>query len=101
MDLPSWLDLPKIGALGVLVIFIVQYIKAYLPEKYIKLITIGIGVVVAIGAECYTAGCVASWSKTVINGILAAILADGGYSFLSGKGGTFTLPSKPPEPPKP
>ena len=94
-ELPSWLDLPRIGALGVLTLFIVQYIKIYLPEKYIKLITIGVGVIVAIGAECYQSGCVLSWSKTIINGVLAAILADGGYSFFSNKGGTnLSLPSK-------
>lgn len=96
-ELPSWLDLPKIGALGVLVLFITQYIKVYLPEKWIKLITIGIGIIVAIGAECYIAGCVPSWPKTIINGILAAIVADGGYSLFSNKGGGVGLfPSKPP-----
>jgi hypothetical protein len=103
MDLPSWLDIPKIMALGGLVMLIVQYVKAYIPEKAIKPSALLIGILVAIGCECYTSGVVGNWAKTIINGIIAGIVSDGAYSFLSSKGGQFALPSKSTlnQPPKP
>ena len=94
MDLPGWIDVGKIGGYGVLILAIVQYCKKFLPEKWIPLIAIGIGVLVSIAAECCTGG-VKNWVLTIVNGVLAAVLADTGYSFLSGKGGSnFQLPSK-------
>lgn len=96
MSLPDWLDLGKIGQLGIIIMMIVQYIKAQIPDKYIKYVAIGIGILVSILCECYIGGIAnIPWIKAIVNGILAAILADTGYQFLSSKGGgNFTLPSK-------
>lgn len=93
MDLPSWLDAPKIAGLTVLVLAFVQYLKVYIPEKYIKLFAIGIGIVLSILCELYI-GAVMNWVKAVVNGAVASIVADLGYSFLSKTGAKFALPSK-------
>lgn len=95
MDLPSWIDIGKISGIGVLVLSIVQYTKKYFPEKWIPAISIVIGILVSIAAECCQFGEVKNWVQTIVNGVLAAVLADTGYSFLSGKGGgNLQLPSK-------
>ena len=93
-ELPSWVNIGKISSMGVIVLAIVQYCKVYIPEKWIKLFTIGIGIAISIVGDCCTGGTI-NWVQTLVNGVLAAVLADTGYSFLSGKGGsTFKLPSK-------
>ena len=80
--------------MGVVILAIIQYTKKLLPEKWIPLIAIGIGILISIAAE-YCTGGVKNWVLTIINGVLAAVLADTGYSFLSGKGGSnLQLPSK-------
>ncbi len=99
MDLPSWLDAPKIAGLAVLIMAVVQYFKTYIPEKYVKLFAMGIGVILAILCELYI-GAKLIWVKAILNGIVAAVLADTAYGFLSKKGGPLTLPSKPNGPPK-
>ncbi len=94
MELPAWLDLPKIGGLAVLVLAIVQYVKQYIPEKWIKLAAIGIGIAASVACECYI-GQSFRIVNAVVNGVVAAILADTTYGFLSNKGdGAFKLPSK-------
>ncbi len=94
MDLPNWLDAPKIAGLAVLILAVVQYLKTYIPEKYVKLCALVIGVVLAILCELYI-GAKLIWVKAILNGIVAAVLADTAYGFLSKKGGPLTLPSKP------
>lgn len=100
MELPAWLDLPKIGGLAILILAVVQYIKVYIPDKWIKLVAIGIGILASIACECYV-GASFRIINAVVNGIVAAIFADTAYGFLSNKGGgIFKLPSKPEEPAK-
>jgi hypothetical protein len=94
MDLPSWLDAPKIAGLAALVLAVVQYLKPYLPEKYVKLFALWIGIILSILCELYI-GVELIWVKAMLNGIVAAVLADTAYGFLSKKGGPLTLPSKP------
>ncbi len=94
MDLPSWLDAPKIAGLAVLILAVVQYLKSYIPDKYVKLFALVIGVILAILCELYI-GVRLIWVKAILNGLVAAVLADTAYGFLSKKGGPFTLPSKP------
>lgn len=96
ISLPSWLDAPKIAGLAVLILAVVQYLKAYIPEKYVKLAALLIGVVLAILCELYI-GVQLIWVKAILNGIVAAVLADTAYGFLSKKGGTLALPSKEPK----
>ncbi len=99
MDLPSWLDAPKIAGLAVLILAVVQYFKVSIPDKYIKCFAMAIGIVLAILCELYI-GAKIVWVKAILNGAIAAILADTAYGFLSKKGGLLTLPSKEPEKPK-
>ncbi|OFY39606.1 MAG: hypothetical protein A2Z69_00225 [Bacteroidetes bacterium RBG_13_44_24] len=93
MNLPEWLDLTKIGAIGIILLAVVQYIKAHLPEKWIWLITIVLGVVISIVSELYIGADPINWIRAIVNGVLAAVIADTGYQFLSGKG-NLSLPSK-------
>ena len=95
ISLPSWLDAPKIAGLAVLILAVVQYLKVYIPEKYIKLAALLIGVTLAILCELYI-GAKLVWVRAILNGIVASVLADTAYGFLSKKGGALTLPSKEP-----
>ena len=92
-NLPQWLDMGKIAGVSVIVLAIIQYIKVGIPEKYIKYVAILIGVAVSIASEMYI-GKEVIWIKAVVNGVLGAILADTGYSFLSKKPISLSLPSK-------
>jgi hypothetical protein len=99
MDIPEqlkWLDFERIIGLAILTLAIVQYIKVNIPDKAIKVFTILVGVVLAILADLYVGVPAAkiAWFKDVVNGILAAVLSDIGYGFLSTKAGAFALPSK-------
>ena len=91
--LPSWLDAPKIAGLAVLILAVVQYFKVSIPDKYVKYFAMGVGVILAILCELYI-GAKIVLVKALLNGIVAAIIADTAYGFLSPKAGTFTLPSK-------
>jgi hypothetical protein len=99
---PTWLDMAKIGGIAVLTLAVVQYFKSGIPDAYIKYFTIASGIILAILGDLY-AGSKVIWYQVVINGVLAGIMSDLGYAFLSKKGGTFALPSKsdliPPPPP--
>ena len=92
MDLPKWLDAEKIGQLALLVLAVVQYFKQGIPDKFIKYFGMAIGVAVSIICDLYVGKIV--WIQSVFNGMVAAILADTAYGFLSSKQGTFTLPAK-------
>lgn len=98
MNLPNWLDLTTISTIGVLTIFIVQYLKSSIPEKAIPYFTIVIGICVSIFSQFYANALpvALNWYRIIFNGIIGAILADGGYKFFSGGGGSmpFTFPSK-------
>jgi predicted signal transduction protein with EAL and GGDEF domain len=96
MDLPNWLDAPKIAGLAVLILAVVQYFKVSIPDKYLKCFAMAIGIILAILCELYI-GAKIIWVKAILNGAIASILADTAYGFLSKKGGIFTLPSKEPE----
>jgi len=94
MELPTWLDVPKIAGLTVLVLAFVQYFKTSIPEKYIRYFAIVVGIILGILCELYI-GAKVIWVKAILNGAIAAILADTTYGFLSkAAGGSFVLPSK-------
>jgi len=93
MELPGWLDVPKIVGLTVLVLAFVQYFKTSIPEKYIKYFALGVGVILGIACEYYI-GAKIVWVKAILNGAIAAVLADTTYGFLSKTAGSFVLPSK-------
>ena len=94
MNLPSWLDIPKILMLSGLVVFVTQGAKEFIPDKWVKFSAILIGIVVSIAFAFYVPSGAISWAKVIIDGVIAGVASWGGYSFLSGKGGAFTLPSK-------
>jgi hypothetical protein len=91
--LPTWLDMAKIGGIAVLTLAVVQYFKASIPDAYIKYFTIASGIVLAVLGDLY-AGSKVIWYQVLINGVLAGIMSDLGYAFLSKRGGAFVLPSK-------
>lgn len=101
---PTWLDMAKISGIAVLTLAVVQYFKSSIPDAYIRYFTIAMGIILAALGDLY-AGAKVVWYQVLLNGILAGIVSDLGYAFLSKKGGPFTLPSKddlkPPTPPAP
>jgi hypothetical protein len=94
MDLPSWLDAPKIAGLAALTLIVVQYFKSGIPDKWIKLFSLGIGIALSFACEVYI-GAVLNPVKAIVNGLIATVTADTAYKFLSNsKSTSFTLPSK-------
>jgi len=91
MSLPEWLDLTKIGSTAVILMAIINYFKSGIPEKLIQYITVIIGILISILAELYV-GAALNWVRAILNGVLAAVLADTGYKFL--KGSPFEIGSK-------
>lgn len=91
--MPTWLDLAKISGIAVLTLAVVQYFKSGIPDSFIKYFTIIVGILLAVLGDLY-AGAKVIWYQVGINGVLAGIMSDLGYSFLSSKGGFLTLPSK-------
>ena len=90
---PPWLDMARISGIAVLTLAVVQYFKSGIPDTWIKYFTIIVGIVLAVLGDLY-AGSSVVWYQVIINGVLAGIMRDLGYSFLSKKGGFLTLPSK-------
>lgn len=94
MQFPAWFNITDLAAMGAVIMLIVQYIKGPIPEKYLRYATLVIGVLVSIFAA-YLAGKGINWVSVVGFGILSAIIADGGYAFLSGgQSPVFSLPSQ-------
>lgn len=93
--LPDWLDIAKISGLAVLTMAVVQYFKANVPEKYIRYFAVLVGIGLSFACDCYT-GAQVRVVRAILNGVMAAVLSDLGYSMLSKKGGSslLTLPSK-------
>jgi hypothetical protein len=96
LNLPSWLDAPKIAGLAVLTLMFVQYFKAQIPDKWIKVAAVLMGITLSVACEIYIGATWAtlSWVKAVVNGSVAAVASDTAFQFFSNKGGKFTLPSK-------
>ena len=95
MNLPSIIDAAICAQIGVLVLMIVQYIKASIPEKLIPVASVLVGI--GISFLFFYKAPVEQMDFLIIiaNGVLGAIMADTGYTFLStGKSPTFTLPNK-------
>lgn len=97
MDLPSWLDAPKIAGLAILTLMFVQYFKGQIPDKWIKYAAVLMGIALSIACEIYIGATWATlnWVKAGVNGAVAAVASDTAFQFFSNKGGKFTLPSKP------
>jgi len=94
MDLPSWLDAPKIAGLSVLTLIVVQYFKSGIPDKWIKFSSLGVGIALSFACEIYI-GAALNPVKAIINGLIATVTADTAYKFVSNsKSASFTLPSK-------
>ena len=99
MNLPSFVDLARVAEIGVLVLIITQYLKKGIPETWIPIVSVLIGILLSFGYLSNTV--VSEWTPylifcTIVNGIIGAIGADGTYTFVSNAKGspTFTLPSK-------
>ncbi len=94
MNLPSIIDVGICAQIGALVLAVVQYIKSAIPEKLIPVLSMLIGIGVSF-MFFYKPDAAVDFVVVISNGIVGAILADTGYSFLStGKSPTFTLPKK-------
>jgi hypothetical protein len=96
--LPSFIDVKKVAEIGLLVIMIIQYFKAAIPEKIIPVVSVFLGIGISFG---YTANIpIGDWTPyqifvTIINGAVGAFASDTAYSFLSsGKSPAFTLPDR-------
>ena len=94
MQFPAWFNLTDLAAMGAVIMLIVQYIKGPIPEAYLRYVTLVIGVLVSLFAT-YMGGKIINWVAVFGFGILSAVVADGGYAFLSNSGSkSFSLPSK-------
>lgn len=94
MNLPSIIDVAVVAQIGVLVLAVIQYVKASIPEKLIPVASILAGIGLSF-LFFYKPGVPIDFVIVLANGVIGAITADTGYSFLStGKSATFTLPSK-------
>jgi hypothetical protein len=94
MDLPSWLDLPKIAGLSVLSLAVVQYFKTGIPDRFIRYFAVLTGITLSFACEFYI-GAVLNPVKAAVNGLIATVTADTAYKFLSNsKSPSFSLPSK-------
>jgi hypothetical protein len=96
-ELPGWLDAPKIAGLAVLTLMFVQYFKAQIPDKWIKVCAVLMGITLSILCEIYIGATpsMLNWVKAIVNGAVAAVISDTAYKFLSNsKSPSFTLPSK-------
>mgnify|MGYP001609111770 FL=1 len=94
MQLPTWFNLMDLASMGAIVMLIVQYIKGPIPEKYLRYVTLLVGILVSL-FSAYLSGKAIDYIQVIGFGILAAVIADGGYAFLSGgKSPAFTLPSQ-------
>jgi hypothetical protein len=93
MNLPEWLDAPKIAGLAILTLAFVQYLKGGIPEKFIRYFAMCVGVILSFACEIYIGSKLAP-IKAIVNGAVAAVVADFTYGFLSKKGGALVLPSK-------
>jgi hypothetical protein len=98
MTLPSFIDMARVVEIGALVLIIMQYFKAGIPEKLIPVISILVGIAVSFA---YNANIpFDQWTPnmifvTILTGAIAAFGADTGYSFFSNsRSQAFTLPSK-------
>jgi hypothetical protein len=98
MNLPSFVDMAKVAEIGVLVLMIIQYFKRGIPETWIPIVSVLVGILISFGYLSNTV--IADWTPymifvTIVNGVAGAIGADTAYSFVSNtKSPTATLPSK-------
>ncbi len=92
-NLPDFLDLSRIAQIGSLLIVVVQYIKKFIPDKYIPYVSMAIGILISFLFEYK--GEKIDIVTGIVNGVLGAVGADTGYLFLSRtKSPQFTLPSR-------
>lgn len=94
MNLPSIIDVSICAQIGVLVLMVIQYVKASIPDKIIPVASILAGIGLSF-LFFYKPGVAINFVVVIANGVLGSIMADTGYSFIStGTSPTFTLPSK-------
>ena len=94
MQFPVWFNLTDLAAMGAVIMLIVQYIKGPIPDAYLRYVTLVVGILVSLFAAYLSAKPI-EWVPVVGFGILSAMVADGGYAFLSGgKSPIFSLPSQ-------
>lgn len=94
MDWMDLFDMTKLGKIAALTLVLVQYLKAMIPETYIKAIAMLIGIGVSVVIDLQLAPTYQNIVSIIVNGVIGAVLADTGYGFLSNKNGSFTLPTK-------
>jgi len=88
----------RVAEIGMLVLMIIQYLKAGIPEKLIPVASLILGVAISFGYLTNTS--VSEWTGyivfvTILNGVIGAVSADTAYSFVSGtKSPSISLPSK-------
>ena len=90
--LPTWMSLPKLIMISGVTLSMVQYVKGFIPEKWVKPIAIPLGLMTAFLLEFAETN---PWVKVAVYGVFAVVIADTGYKFVSNtKSQPFSLPSK-------
>lgn len=91
-SLPSWMDAGRLAIIAALTLMLVQYVKSFIPERFVKLVAIPIALIVATLMQLAEMNV---YAKIALYAIFAVAAADTGYKFLSNsKSSSFTLPSK-------
>jgi len=90
MDQLNFLDVGMITQISILVVALIQYIKPYIPTWIIKpYLQVAAGISFGFLIQRYL-GQPLNYVAFIINGVLAAMVSEGGYQVLS----SFGLKSK-------
>jgi hypothetical protein len=91
MDLPGWMDAGRLAMIGIVTLAAVQYVKTFIPEKWVKPSALPLALIVSFMLHFAETSI---YVKLAVYAIFAVVVADTGYSFLSTKPTKFSLPSK-------
>ena len=91
MDLPGWMDAGRLAMIGVVTLAAVQYVKTFIPEKWVKPSALPLAIIVSLMLHFAETNL---YVKLIVYALFAVVVADAGYSFLSIKPTKFSLPSK-------
>jgi hypothetical protein len=91
--LPSWMNAAKLLMISGVTLSTVQYIKQFIPEKWVKPIAIPAAILIAFLLEFAETNL---YVKLSVYGLFAVVIADTGYKFVNNTRASpaFSLPSK-------
>lgn len=80
----TFLDLSMITQISILVVASIQYFKKFIPEWLVKPYLQGaLGIVFSYLIQAYLGAGSINWVFTLVNGLLAGMVAEGGYQVLN------------------